>query len=422
MKGQLHNDAFTFHVLFLCAETNKYAEQQRAAHPPPAFAPRWTPVCIEEMKAFTGLCFSMGLLRLPSRHDYWRKKKWLFVTNFSEVMSRDRFDLIWRYLHLQDGDEQPPQRDPLWKMRWYLNHMRDNFAATYTPDKEVTVDESMVKFKGRLSFRQYLPSKPIKWGIKVWALCEAATGYLSNFQVYTGREEGRQEQGLSYRVVMDLMQPYLGLHYLVYMDNFYTSPALFCDLRLRGTYACGTVRCNRKGLPQELRKVTQERHAFKVAQKDELSFCVWQDTKSVMVLSNCHSPTATGVVRRRVHNQRQDVEVPAMLADYQRGMRGVDLFDQMIGYYLFHHRSKKWWRRLFFYLQTAVNAYVVAKASHPAVAGNLWPSLHEFVEDLALGLIGEWRNKRAPPLAEVPVRPIGQHTIMLMQGVLTGSE
>ncbi|KAK3773982.1 hypothetical protein RRG08_056754 [Elysia crispata] len=52
-------------------------------------------------------------------------------------------------------------------------------------------------FKGRLTFRQYMPGKPIKWGIKVWALSESTTGYMSYFQVYTGREAG-EEQGLAH--------------------------------------------------------------------------------------------------------------------------------------------------------------------------------------------------------------------------------
>ena len=36
----------------------------------------------------------------------------------------------------------------------------------------VNVDEIKV-------FHQYLPSKPIKWGAKVWVLAESDTGYLS---------------------------------------------------------------------------------------------------------------------------------------------------------------------------------------------------------------------------------------------------
>ena len=77
----------------------------------------------------------------------------------------------------------------------------------------------MIKFKGRLAFRQYMPAKPIKWGIKVWAMCESKTGYFQCFQVYTGREGG-QEKGLTHRVVMDLTQHLHGTFCKVFMDNY----------------------------------------------------------------------------------------------------------------------------------------------------------------------------------------------------------
>ena len=80
-----------------------------------------------------------------------------------------------------------------------------------------------------------------------------------------------------------------------------------------------------------------------MAQKDELSFVVWQDTKPVCVLSNFHDPTAMGAVSQRVRlgGGTQQVAVPAVVADYQKYMKGVDLMDQMVGYYIIQHRSKK---------------------------------------------------------------------------------
>ena len=88
----------------LTDETNRYAARKRLQHPPPASAPIWTPVTVEDMRAFVGLCFAMGVLRLPSRNDYWRGSNWLLKTNFGRVMPRDRFNLIWRYLHLANND------------------------------------------------------------------------------------------------------------------------------------------------------------------------------------------------------------------------------------------------------------------------------------------------------------------------------
>ena len=92
-------------------------------------------------------------------------------------MARDKFDQLWRYLHLQDNESRPQTPDKLWKMRWFVEYLAERFRTIYTPKTAVSIDESMVKFKGRLSFRQYLPAKPIKWGIKIWALCEPSTGY-----------------------------------------------------------------------------------------------------------------------------------------------------------------------------------------------------------------------------------------------------
>ena len=46
-----------------------------------------------------------------------------------------------------------------------------------------SVDESMIWFKGPLEFHQYIPMKPIKWGVKVWMLTQSKTGYVDNFQI-----------------------------------------------------------------------------------------------------------------------------------------------------------------------------------------------------------------------------------------------
>ncbi|XP_030195004.1 piggyBac transposable element-derived protein 4-like [Gadus morhua] len=309
----------------LVTETNRYRDQVEQT-PTRAKTARWSPVTVPEMKTFIGICMGMGLLVLPVRRDYWRQSKNLFRMQFARNMSRDRFAAIWRYLHLQDNQAAVNRDDKMWKMRWFLDCLLAQFQALYEVDGNVSVDESMIKFKGRLSFRQYLPMKPTKWGIKVWVMAESATGYVTNFQVYAGLLE-----------------------------------------EMRTHAACGTVRANRKGLPKsELlrKKASLNKHEYRVAQMDDLTFCIWQDTKTVMVLSNHHDPTETGTVNRRKDGaNRVPVVVPACLADYQKYMKGVDLLDQMVGYYGFQHRSKKWWRRVFFFLLSVSchNAYIAVR-------------------------------------------------------------
>ncbi|KAJ8416172.1 hypothetical protein AAFF_G00381940 [Aldrovandia affinis] len=169
--------------LRLVTETNLYAEQSRNETPSSS---KWTPVTMTEMKTFIGLCVAMGILRLPARRDHWRQKKWLFQTNFPEAMARDRFAMIWRYLHLQDNQANDVDRsDKLWKLRWFLNYLTSQFQSLYEVNGYVTVDESMVKFKGRLAFHQYLPLKPTKWGVKVWVMAESSTGALQEWSLLT---------------------------------------------------------------------------------------------------------------------------------------------------------------------------------------------------------------------------------------------
>ncbi|XDV26565.1 hypothetical protein PO909_030223 [Leuciscus waleckii] len=385
----------------LVTETNLYAEQSRSATPSNS---KWVPVTIVEMKTVIGLCLAMGILDLPSRRDFWRQKKWLFRTTIPQAISRDRFAIIWRYLHLQDNSKDVNRSDKLWKVRWYLDYLKDRFQELYEVDGFVSVDESMVKFKGRLAFRQYLPLKPTKWGIKVWVMAESSTGYVSNFQVYTGREGGSSEKGLAHRVVMDLARPYIGSHLSIFMDNFYSGVPLFEDLKAHGLYACGTVRSNRKGIPPK--PPAMDRHQYQVSQKDDLTFCAWRDTKVVLVLSNYHEPMAEGTVRRRQGDIQTELTVPACLSDYQKHMKGVDLLDQMTSYYQFQHRSKKWWRRLFFFFLSVscYNSYIAARS-----AGAYKGGYKEWQEDLAQELVTPVTAKSAPQCAAAPVAASAEH-------------
>ena len=45
--------------------------------------------------------------------------------------------------------------------------------------------------KGRSSMKQCLPKKPVKRGFKVWVQADAVTGYICEFEVYTGKTDGQ---------------------------------------------------------------------------------------------------------------------------------------------------------------------------------------------------------------------------------------
>lgn len=66
-------------------------------NPPPPYAPKWTTETREDIKAFIGHCFAMGIMRFkPTKNNYWRQSKWMFTINFGRIVPRDRFTQIWR--------------------------------------------------------------------------------------------------------------------------------------------------------------------------------------------------------------------------------------------------------------------------------------------------------------------------------------
>jgi hypothetical protein len=59
----------------------------------------------------------------------------------------------------------------------------------YNPHQNTSVDEAMIAFRGRLGFRQYLPAKPTKYGIKVKIRADSENGYCNEFEIYTGKSD-----------------------------------------------------------------------------------------------------------------------------------------------------------------------------------------------------------------------------------------
>ena len=122
--------------------------------------------------------------------------------------------------------------DRLWKIRPVINVVQKQSQMAYTVGKHVSVDESMIGTKGRLSFLQYMPKKPTKWGIKVWISSESKTNYIHKFQVYTGKDT-ETSKGLAYGVVMHLLEELQEKgRVLYYVDNF-ISPLFYLKIFIR---------------------------------------------------------------------------------------------------------------------------------------------------------------------------------------------
>ncbi|XP_041364074.1 piggyBac transposable element-derived protein 4-like [Gigantopelta aegis] len=131
-------------------------------------------------------------------------------------------------------------------VRPFLEDVHVQCRTQYDPHCETSIDEAMVAYTGRLSIKQYLPLKPTKRWIKIWAQADPHNGFLNDFQVYTGRANNKVETGLGERSDKRYIW---GKNHHVYCDNYFSSVPLFEELLENKTYACVTVRTNRKYLP-----------------------------------------------------------------------------------------------------------------------------------------------------------------------------
>ena len=380
-------------------ETNRYATQQQALH---GVDPHWTETSVEEMRAYVGLNVWMGIHILPQTHMYWSTDDFVGVPGIIKTMTRDRFNKLSQYLHVSNNQYQrrrgEPGYDPLYKVREVMESLDLSFRKYYRPHREMSIDEAMVAFKGRSFLKQYLPNKPIKWGFKVWTLADSHTGYVLNFLPYTGKRLAPSQNGLGYDVVTGLAEPYLNKNYHLFFDNLFSGLPLMDFLMDNGTYACGTFRKNRKGIPDAIknpRKLT-EGESVKL-QKDNVVVCVWHDKKDVFVVSTQSNPVDDEVTRKSKTGEQRIVRCPQAIKTYNSYMGGVDLADQKRSYYPVGRDSKKFWRYLFWYMvNTAlINAHIIYFGSHvPAQKKHAKVGHLEFRMRVARQLIDGFTNRK----------------------------
>ena len=253
----------------------------------------------------------------------------------------------------------------------------------------------MVSYKGKTPLlRQYMPNKHhARFGIKVWCVCDATSGYTCTFEVYKGAAEPEDVhgEGVTHNLVMRLLQQadvlYRGHH--IGMDNFFSSPKLFMELFAKGMAATGTVRKNGKGPPVDCIKAKLSNQEVCERRSGEL-LCVSYKDKSKMpiLLSTSAKAGHVDVTTKRNVGKR----LPEIVATYNKIMGGVDLKDTKLYAYLSERRTMKWTTKTFFsLLGTAIlNSYILYQENTSAV-----PKLRrlDFMIALVHSLVGDFRPK-----------------------------
>lgn len=248
-------------------ETNVYANQvlQSTRISRNSRLNNWTDTNSQEIQVFFGIFIWIGLNVRPALSDYWSNDP-LYKNDFiSNLMKRNRFELLMRMLHFNDN-QIPNQNDKLVKIRPFLTLLKNNIQSVYSVGENMVIDESMIAWRGRLGFRQYIPGKKHKFGVKVFKLC-TENGYTYDFEIYSGREVNTVTAtgSVGEKIVMKLTNSLLNAGRTLYTDNFYTSCVLARVLRKNKTHLIGTLRKNRKHLPKDVvgAKLKKKRNCWK---------------------------------------------------------------------------------------------------------------------------------------------------------------
>ena len=165
-------------VKHICDQANLYVRQngkEFATNP-------------EEIRAFLGINYIMSISKLPNVKCYWSVDSYLSNDGVRNTMTRNHFMSIIQNLHVTDN-QKADKSDKAYKMRIVINNLNKASHNAMSDAERQSIDEHMTKFIGRISCKQYMKNKPIKWGLKWCCRCCSKTGYLYEFGLYLGKKE-----------------------------------------------------------------------------------------------------------------------------------------------------------------------------------------------------------------------------------------
>lgn len=330
----------------LKVETNRYARQCGDR--------RWSMVSLDELHKFFAVIFHMSLVKKPRLRDYFSFDPVLHAVFPKAIgMARDRFLSILKYLHLNDNDgyvpRGQPNHDPLHKLRPFIDLLNQKFKELYTPSANLTIDEAMIPWRGRLHFKVYMKNKPNKYGVRLEVVADSTNGIVCHFEAYTGAAGG-----LSNAVddlVLRLLAPFEGHNYRVFMDRRYSSPDLFTKLLEKKFYPVGTVMKNRRNLPKAFEKKLKTGEVM-FRRKRQLLALKWKDKRDVYLLATTDKAEMVESEQEQEARGGHQTTKPAAVLRYNKGKTGVDRHDQLASYYPLYRKTVKWWKKVFFGLVT----------------------------------------------------------------------
>ncbi|UYV61474.1 hypothetical protein LAZ67_1004985 [Cordylochernes scorpioides] len=321
---------------------------------------------VTEILALFGLLIMSGVKR--AAHLTY-KELWAVdgsgVEIVRAIMSQDRFLFLLRCLRFDDITTRKERKklDKLAPIREFVEAFVYNCKKLYTPGEYNTIDEKLIPFRGRCGFRQYMPNKPAKYGLKIYTISDARTFYTFNFEIYCGKQpDGPYKKSNSPDdIVKRLITPISGTSRNITTDNWYTSYKLSQDLLTEHKLTLvGTLKKNKKEIPKIFlpnRNRPKYNSIFGFTQNTTLVSYVPKKSKAVLLLSTMHStPT--------IDEESGFKLKPEIVTFYNLTKGGVDMVNQMCGTYSVGRRTNRWPLCLFFDLLNVagINSEIIFKS------------------------------------------------------------
>ena len=171
------------------------------------------------------------------------------------VMGVNRFRFLLTCIRFDEKSTRETRKktDKLAPIREFYDSFIVNCKHFYCAGEQLTIDEKLEAYRGRCSFVQYIPNKPAKYGIKIFALVDSRSYYMLNLEIYCGKQpEGPYEVSNAAMDIVDrLIEEYKNSNRNLTTDNWYTSVPLAKSLLANGITLVGTMKSNKKEIPSE---------------------------------------------------------------------------------------------------------------------------------------------------------------------------
>jgi hypothetical protein len=116
----------------------------------------WKSVIEGEIYVLVGLFMLMSITQKPTLRSYFTTKGVISTPGFGDIVTRDRLELICKFLHFVNNETISSFQGPkkLLKIFPVISHLNKKSQELYLPNQDISIDESLMLWKGRLSFRQ----------------------------------------------------------------------------------------------------------------------------------------------------------------------------------------------------------------------------------------------------------------------------